>query len=200
MKRFLTVIFIGALLISTAQGQFAIGVKGGLTMSKINLDMPDELSADIHYGGHAGVFFKFGKGILSFQPEVMFIQKGVQINHKENSDYAKATLNYIDVPLLLRGTLGIKLVEVYINLGPYAGYMISNKGKLSIENDPDKKDFSLQVDNDIDAGIIFGAGIKVLVIVFEIRYGLGLVNVSTDTDTYQDSKNNYLNFTLGVQF
>ena len=121
MRKFITAVSLSFLLFSIGHAQFAIGVKGGLTMARMNLDLQYNLSADYNFGGHAAVFAKIGKGLLSFQPEVMFIQKGTTVNNQQNSDYAKGVFNYIDVPLLARATIGIKLVEIYFNIGGYGG-------------------------------------------------------------------------------
>ena len=200
MKKLLLFVTAVVLVFTVAQAQFDFGVKGGLTMARINLDLQANISADFQYGAHGAVFFNIGKGLLSFQPEVMFIQKGVHVNDMQNDDYAQYTLNYIDVPMLARATIGLGLVDIYFNFGGYGGYLLSSKQKISIKEDINGHGYEVTELNEWDAGIIIGAGVKVLSLIFELRCGQGLVNVSNNTERYQDSKNTYLNITLGVQF
>lgn len=200
MKKFFLFVTIIVLAVTIAQAQFDFGVKGGLTIARINLDLQDNISADANYGAHGAVFFNIGKGLLSFQPELMFIQKGVHVNDMQSNDFAEYTLNYVDVPMLARATIGLGLVNIYFNFGGYGGYLLSSKQKVSIAVQTNGHSYEVTELNEWDAGFILGAGVKVLSLIFELRYGQGLINVSNNTETYQDSKNTYLNISLGVQF
>jgi len=207
MKKALFFIMVAAIGLMSAQAQISAGIKGGLTMANMNLDEPENTSADFALGGHAAVFLKTGKGLFGFQPEVMFIQKGTRLNSTNDAAYSQLTMNYIDVPLLARISIGINVVQVYLNIGPYGGYWIGGKTK-DYTYDPvqakwitDKDDYEFDDDHDIryDAGIVAGAGVRVLMLMFEVRYGHGFINVfdyDNDDSKYQ---NRYLNFTLGLQ-
>jgi len=208
MKKGILLIIIGALFMTTAQAQFSIGAKGGLTLANLSGLDGDGSTADLALGWNATVFFKFGKGLFSFQPEVMFIQKGTRLNSSSDATYSQLSMNYIDVPLLLRTTIGIKIVEIYINLGPYAGYWIGGKTKNYFYDDSqsqwitDKEDYDFDDDHDVryDVGIVAGVGVKVLMIIFEVRYGHGFIDVF-DSEHNTDTQNNrYINLSLGVQF
>ena len=201
MKKFPLFIAIIIFSINFAHAQFGWGVKGGLTAAKINLDLQKNLSGDAIYGAHGGVFFKFGEGLVSFQPEVMFIQKGVHISDNQSDDYAEAKMNYLEVPLLARTSLGLKSVELYFHFGGYGSYMLSKKEAVKISEDQTGDSYDVNACNSFDGGVIIGAGVKVLSLVFEVRYGHGLSNVcGENSDTYQESKNQYVNLSLGVQF
>ena len=200
MKKILLFFAVIIFSITFTQGQFGWGVKGGLTAAKINLDLQDNLSGDHIFGAHGGVFFKFGEGIVSFQPEVMFIQKGVHVSDNQSDDYAETKMNYLEVPLLARTSLDLKAVEIYFHFGGYTAYMLSKKESIKLSDDPDGDSYDVKDCNNFDGGVIIGGGIKVLSLVFEVRYGHGLANVCKDTDTYQESKNQYVNLSLGVQF
>lgn len=186
--------------VSFIHAQFGWGVKGGLTAAKINLDLQSNLSGDFIYGAHGGAFLKIGDGTVSFQPEVMFIQKGVHVSDMQSEDYAETKLNYLEVPLLARTSIGLKAVEIYFHFGGYGSYMLSKKETFKISDDLEGKTYEVKDCNDFDGGVIVGAGVKILSLVFEVRYGAGLVNVCQDSDTYQESKNQYVNVSLGVQF
>jgi hypothetical protein len=196
--------------LSFTQAQVSVGFKGGLTMANLSVDENnyEDASADYSIGGHAAIFLRTGKGLFSFQPEVMWIQKGTRINANSNAAYSQFTMNYIDVPLLLRATIGIKIVEVYFNLGPYGGYWISGKTKDYYYDDSQakwitKKDtYEFDEDDDVrfDAGIVGGVGVKVLMLLFEVRYGHGFIDVFDSEYSNESETNSYFNFTLGIQF
>ena len=196
------ILLVSAILLSffVTHAQFGWGVKGGLTMARINLDLQNNLSSDVHYGAHGGVFCMIGKGLLSFQPEVMFIQKGVHVNDSKSDDYAQATLNYMNIPLLARASIGLKAVELYFHFGGYGAYLLSSKRKISTSEDLNGHSYEVDDFNDYDAGVIIGGGLKVLSLIVELRYGHGLINVSNNTDRYGESKNSHVNVSLGMQF
>lgn len=206
MKKILLLLLLFAAFSYSAQSQLSVGVKGGLTIASMSFDDNEFGTFDMALGGHAGVFLRSGKGLFSFQPEVMWIQKGTRFNAKSNAAYSQLTMNYIDVPLLLRATIGIKIVEVYINLGPYGGYWISGKNKNYFYDDTQSKwvteketyDFDDDTDVRFDAGLVGGVGVKVLMIIFEVRYGQGFIDVFDNEDN-NNEWNSYFNISLGVQ-
>jgi hypothetical protein len=193
--------------LSFAQAQVSVGFKGGLTMANLSTEDFEAATADYSFGGHAAIFLRTGKGLFSFQPEVMWIQKGTRINATSDATYRQFTMNYIDVPLLLRATIGIKIVEVYLNLGPYGGYWINGKTKDYYYDDTqskwitDKDTYEFDEDHDVrfDAGIVGGVGVKVLMLLFEVRYGHGFIDVFDYENSNENDTHNYFNFTLGIQ-
>ncbi|RLD36595.1 MAG: hypothetical protein DRJ15_13025 [Bacteroidetes bacterium] len=207
MKKILSLIFVCALFVSTTQAQLSVGFKGGLTMANLSFDADNHYSADYALGWHGAVFLKTGKGLFTFQPEVMFIQKGTRINSTTDATFSQLTMNYIDVPLLLRATIGIKVVEIYFNLGPYGGYWLGGKLKDYFYDDSqsqwvtNKETYDFDDDHDVryDVGIVGGVGVKVLMIIFEVRYGHGFIDVFDYADDSNKETNRYFNFTLGVQ-
>ncbi|MEE4257225.1 MAG: porin family protein [Bacteroidales bacterium] len=207
MKKVLLPVVLLLLFSFTSFSQVSVGFKGGLTMANLSFDDLHHASADYAFGWHGAVFLKSGSGLFSFQPEVMFIQKGTRINSTQDATYSQLTMNYIDVPLLLRATIGIKIVEVYFNLGPYGGYWIGGKYKNYFYDDQqmkwvtDKDTYEFDDDHDVryDAGIVGGVGVKVLMLLFEVRYGHGFIDVFDSEQSSDKETNRYFNFTLGIQ-
>ena len=207
MKRILALLFVSVLIMGTTHAQISVGVKGGLTISNLSYDVGNWASADYAFGGHAAVFLRTGKGLFSFQPEFMFIQKGSRINSTSDATYSQLSMNYFDLPLLLRITIGIKVVEVYFNLGPYGGYWFSGKTKNYYYDDSqgvwitNKDNYEFDDDHDVrfDAGLVGGVGVKVLMILLELRYGQGFIDVFDYKDNNNKELNRYFNVTLGVQ-
>lgn len=206
MKRVLILIVFSAFLIGSASAQFAFGVKGGLTVSDNNIDViPDTVHESI-FGYNAGVFFKIGEGLFSFQPEIMFVRKGTKINDKSSDYYQQYNMNYIDVPLLLRIGVNLKIAELYFNMGPYAGYNFSTKVKnqtydeaqgIWVKNEYDYE-FNEHFIEKWDAGVVMGVGARLLMLMFEVRYNQGVLHLG---HPYYDSSNNkYVSVSLGVQF
>ena len=208
MKRIIFLFIIGAFFATTANAQFGFGVKGGVTVSSMNIDVFPDTATDFTYGYNAGIFFRFGSSLFAFQPEIMFVSRGAQLNDKSSDWYQQFNMNYIDVPLLLRIGVDLKVVELYFNLGPYVGYMMSAKVKDRTFNEETnqwvKNDYSYDFNNSAiesrwDGGVVMGVGARILMVIFEVRYNTGLVNVG-DNSVYNSSKHKYLNVSLGVQF
>lgn len=205
MKKVIVLIFICSLFMTAAHAQKKFGIKGGLTMANLTFETDNHASADFALGGHAAVFMKTGKGLFGFQPEVMWIQKGTRINSTENASYAQLSMNYIDVPLLLRISINLKVVELYFNLGAYGGYWLSGKSKEHYYDATqskwvtDKETYEFDSDHDVryDAGAIGGVGVRALFIMFEVRYGHGFIDVFDSEYSTDKQTNSYLNFSLG---
>ena len=198
---------LSAFFYTGAQAQFSFGVKGGLTVSDMNIDVIPDTAMDPIFGYNAGVFFKIGDGLFSFQPEVMFVRKGTMFNDKESDWYTQYNMNYIDVPLLARIGINLKVAELYFNLGPYVGYFVSAKVNENTYDEATNQwvtdTYTYEFDKNItgrwDAGIVMGVGVRLLMVIFEVRYNTGLINIANE-DLYNSSKHKYLSLSLGVQF
>ena len=70
MKRIFFILLLSVFFFTGVQAQFSFGVKGGLTVSDMNLDVFPDTVMDPIFGYNAGVFFKIGDGLFSFQPEI----------------------------------------------------------------------------------------------------------------------------------
>jgi len=153
---------------------------------------------------------------VSFQPELLFHQKGYSIDESEGSaSYTeKNTLNYIELPVLLK----LKFSDLYLNVGPSIGFGIGGKyeyeysepgfsdngsGKIKFGEEPSNySGDDSYVDNAMDFGLQFGIGYKIAgKVLIDVRYGLGLSNLM-DKDTANGiddnkSQNRSFQFTLG---
>lgn len=208
MKKIIVLIFVCALFTTAAQAQMKVGFKGGLTLANLSFESSNHYSVDYRIGGHGAVYLKTGKGLLSFQPEVMFIQKGFRINSTEDATFSQLSMNYIDVPLLLRVSINLKVVELYFNVGGYGGYWLGGKSKDYFYDDAQAKwvtetdSYEFDSDHDVrfDAGLVGGVGVRVLMFMFEVRYGQGFIDVKDYADDSNKETNRYFNFSLGLQF
>jgi len=127
-----------------------IGIKGGAGQSTVQLvksSLPElNLTYLVRPGNNfnAGIFmemplYKF----ISFQPELIYSQRasyiymesnmkgtyhGIdgEVHAKTNIDF---TINYIEIPMMIKMTKNFKKVHFFVNCGPYAALNIQGKGK-----------------------------------------------------------------------
>lgn len=191
MKKFiiivLTTFLITSFLTEIKAQDTIFGLKGGVTYYKGTFDVGGfEDTTDPSIGFTGGLFAEFPvSDFLSIQPEVLYIQK----NAEESDDFfgetetSKTKLTFVDVPLLLK--LKIPLdgnVGPFIVAGPYAGYLIDAVDEINGESE-DISDFL----NNINYGVLFGAGAQIGAFSIEARYDLGLANLY-DTDAFDDNE------------
>src|SRR3982750_2148680 len=95
-------VFVGALLCSTgafAQGEFALGIKGGLNFANVNTSSAGA-TYDARTGYNAGAFMllKFGK--IGVQPEVLFSQQGTKVKYYGGS--FDQNFSYVNIPVIVK--------------------------------------------------------------------------------------------------
>ena len=195
--------FVFAITAFAANAQLTVIPKIGFSTANI-VSSPTPNSAVTTTGIQLGLACDMRvTDIFSIQPELLFIQKGKK--NKTSSVIGSAssthTLNYLEIPLLAKLKFGNDNVKFYVAAGPSLGVLVSadyksvsgnsiNRGSLDIgwsENDYYKP-------TDIDAQ--FGAGLMLGNFVFDVRYGLGLSNISPGANDYSE-KNRALGITIG---
>jgi hypothetical protein len=97
-------------------------------------------------------------------------------------------LNYLEVPILARANFG----KFYATTGTYVGFGVGGKykgtdtfmgltqeheGNVKFGPEPDNYAGSNQYINAVDFGVQFGAGVKVSVVIIDLRFGLGLTDI-----------------------
>jgi len=118
--------------------QPSMGPKVGVSFSTF---LPFNFDVQPHNNVHLpfGVAFNFKAGkVFSFQPELLYIQKGFDFkNYHVNEKY---NLNYIEIPAILKFTFSVqKKINGSFEIGPYFAYLssisymysdsLANKGK-----------------------------------------------------------------------
>jgi hypothetical protein len=200
MKKFLivslAVLFTAALLPQTASA--AVGVKGGYGLSKLSFtggDVPPLVNLKTPVGG---IFFGFGMGPFSIQPEVLYVRIGARM--EEGEYWLEERYDCIQVPLLLKVNVMPGPVSPMIYGGPYGAYRLTAKEVDSDGYSEDFKDDSVT----FDYGIVFGGGIDfnlaAIKLTAEARYNLGLANLAKDPDPGFSVKNRTLMFLVGIGF
>lgn len=188
-------------LLATLTFSQTIIPKAGATLSTWGGD--DVSGAKAKVGLMLGVGFNFplGTGPVSLQPELNFVQKGWR--SEEGTATAKTTLNYIEIPILLKASFG-DVTKFYLNAGPSIAFGLGGKIKVKDRSDEETIDVkfgdgngntpAFYIEKSTDIGLQFGAGLLISEkVMLDFRYGLGLTNLYEDVKV----KNNVIQFTIG---
>lgn len=178
IKHLLTIAFCSAVMFS-ANAQY-LGVKGGLTLSNLNIDEVDD--RNMRTGYHFGAYLNLPLGDrLAFQPEVNYTTKGATAEYDilvfqgENS----FNMGYIDVPLMGVFRLGD---QAEIHLGPYIGFLssasISTEGDFGEGQEPlDRESFK-----SMDYGLAAGLALNFNALQLGARYHYGMQQIADSDD------------------
>jgi len=167
------------------------GVRGGLSLYTIETEASlgafgsaSETSGS-KLGFAAGLFVEVPlTNIFSFQPELLFVQKGGSDDtdpfddddfFDDNGD-GSLTFNYIDIPLLARANIPLDGdVTPYAVAGPSIGFLLSASASNGDDEDIDEFFKSTNI------GFVLGAGVEFGNIVVDLRYDFGLTNIFDDS-------------------
>ena len=204
--------FALALLIPAAAGAVGIekGVKAGVNLANFHGEFADIADPKMKAGFAGGPFVAFGFAPdLAIQIEALLSMKGAKLTSEETDRAGHplgefdtfVNLTYLEVPVLLRGTLlRTAPVQPMYYLGPTIG--ISLGGKVRSDA-PGRLEYDLEDLNALDLGIALGAGVgfdlggkKVLT---EIRYTTGFTDIY-DLEGNFDSINHVFSLTAGLVF
>ncbi|HLO45488.1 MAG TPA: porin family protein [Leadbetterella sp.] len=171
------------LVIQNSYGQFHLGIKGGVNVSKIYTDEGSfkanfNESLDTKTGYAFGAYARLGKK-LYLQPEVMFATKGGKVEYIPSGGGNPVSVNIktnnLDIPVLV----GYKLFNrLRVNAGPVASIKLNEDGKFldelrKVSSNPDeafeKATFGYQA----------GIGIKVLGFDIDLRKDGSLSDISS---------------------
>ncbi len=123
-------ILAGAVLLSLgAQAQIAILPKAGVTLSSVSYgDESNDQRAKVGFVGGAGLEIGIVENFFSVQPELLFIRKGER--YRSGGAETKATLNYLELPVLAKLSFGSEAVKGYLNAGPSLAMGLTGKHKV----------------------------------------------------------------------
>jgi hypothetical protein len=178
------------------------GVKGGVSLATIP-NFADVLaeeagaSADYRVGAVIGGFLAFPLArAFSLQPEVLFTQRGLEGDIPAIAESFKLKLSYIDVPVLVRiGPASGR--GFHVLAGPSFNFNVG--AQLIIGGTfNDEQDFKDEVE-DVDVGLVVGAGYYGPYLIVEGRYEEGLTNTSTLSDD-ENYRNRGFIALVGIRF
>ena len=226
MRRLLLIMIVALVGALSAEAQreyspdFAMGVKGGMTMSRMSFSPGVEQS--FLNGMMFGVTARYTEenhfGLIG---EINIEQRGWKENFEEKNPLFsyERRLTYIQVPLLTHIYFGSRKARFFFNLGPEFGYMLSDKIKADFDYHniaaiPDfprgyrtNEQLSMEVSSRFDYGISAGLGCELIVkkrhsLMLEGRYYYGLGNIfpSSKRDYFSASRGMSIEITLGYMF
>ncbi|SMO39828.1 porin family protein [Solitalea koreensis] len=187
-------LFVGG--VASAQ-KLEFGIKGGVNFtSASDIKFSDNLSTSFKNtsgnvtGWHLGVYSEIGVSILTFQPELLFAEKGFKSDQENGTVTVK--YNYLDIPILVKFN-PIPLVSIFS--GPQVSIKLSDK--ISGPSDITSQ-INLNNLKDGDWGIVAGAGVKLSKLQIQGRYIWGLNDVTKEGASV-DFKNQMFQISLGYK-
>ncbi len=180
-----------------------VGVKLGLNYSNVWDSEGEEFNADGKIGLVGGGFMSIPiLDVFSFQPELLFSQKGFKATGKlfgSNYDVTRTT-NYLSIPLLV----GFSPAEsITILAGPQYSYLMkqTNEFKNAVTTIEQEKEFDNDNIRDNTFSFLIGADVKLTQLVLSTRLGWDLMNNNGDgTSTTPRYKNTWWQLTVGYRF
>lgn len=112
-----------------AHAQF--GIKAGVNEAVLQGRVGEDATYKTYF--HAGIFYEAKLvGPLSIQPELLYSLQGSQLKGATTVTNYTTQLNYIQVPILLKATLG----PVFVEAGPQFGYLVqaNETGTVQVRN------------------------------------------------------------------
>lgn len=210
MKKVLLSLGAALFLAAGAQAQVSYGLKAGVNLGKYsNLDNAKN-NTSFYVTGFADLPVA---SQFSIQPGISLQGKGVKgtssIGEVANIESTTNVMS-IEIPVnavyyIPTGASG----SVFLGAGPYAGYNISGKTKLTgnLGSYTGDKEWDLDFSGDdkdmkaFDAGVNFLAGYKLSNgFLINAGYNLGLTNLSPSNNADNKFSNRVLSFGVGFQF
>jgi hypothetical protein len=192
MTRFNKTILLATALLTLAAAS-AEAVSGRIEDKglKLGLNSADMKGAQVEpgltpqTGFAAGAFLTLRlTGILSVQPEIIYTQKGAELESGPNP--YEYHYSYVEVPVLWKLTIAGQGASFRPNIyaGPFVGFKVS--AKIDTYLDPRQEESveeNLPSARGIDAGYIVGVGADMIMgpgrVLLEIRYGRSLLSAVT---------------------
>lgn len=191
IRRFLAASLLAILLIVPAAsraGTLELGLKVGANYSNFTGDFHDFADTKFRTGFVGGGILAFAfSPALAVQTEGLFTVKGADLGNVQEMDQngvptgrtfsATVDLRYIEVPVLLRGTLLPGPVSPYLYVGPTFGFNLDGRFNTDLPGlSQDLKDIK-----PVDYGVAAGGGVRLQVagmhLLGDLRYTRGLADV-----------------------
>lgn len=211
-RRRIAVMALAALLLPCGARAMGIekGIKAGVNLASFRGEFADIADAGIRTGFVGGGFVAFGFAPdLAVQVEALFSQKGAKFVSEATDEEGNplgefdtfVKLNYLEVPVLLRGTLlrGSPVQPMYF-IGPTAGISLGGTVETDLAG---VRDQDLDDLKGLDLGIALGAGAGFELggrkVTAEFRYTSGFTDIY-DIAGNAESINSVFSFMAGIAF
>lgn len=187
-----------------AQG-LKLGLKGGFNGSTFS--GTDSDGSEYKAGFAAGGLINYGfTDHLSVQGELLYSQKGASqdFDVAGTTNTAKITLGYIDVPILLKYTLGDDGKGLFFEVGPQGSFIINRR---SFVEDSSGKEIDGSSENSTDGfnktiiGYVGGIGYQITSgLGLGVRYAGDLSQIYKDADGAANLHNSVFQFQVHYLF
>ena len=191
---------IGLLALSVmtfGQAQFAFGLKGGLNLSKLDINQGAS-NIDNRTGFHGGAFALIKVTKIGIQPEVLFSKQGS--NFTEDTKNYEANFDYINVPIMLKLYLAAGL---NLQVGPQFGFLTTSELVTTAGSVKTTQDAKSLFNKKSDVAVAFGAGWDLpFGLTLDARYNIGLSDVEfkpSSTASPINFKNKVIQISLGYK-
>jgi hypothetical protein len=180
-----------------SQVQFALGLKGGLNLSKFSIHESAAQNVDNRTGYHAGAFALIKITSFAIQPEVLFSKQGTKFTY--NSTNYEANFDYIAVPVMFKFYLPLGL---NLQAGPQFAFTSTKDLKAAVSGQS-AQDVKANFQKKKDTSIALGAGWDLpFHLTIDARYVIGLSDMKfqpkpTDPVTF---KNKFIMVSVGYKF
>ncbi|MCW9705437.1 porin family protein [Fodinibius salsisoli] len=171
-----------------AQTSPEFGIRGGINFASFSNSKQEVDSRRVGLLAGAYAVVPISGTSFSIQPEVLYTQKGAEINDVE------IKFSYIEIPVLARIDFATERnLTPHLYLGPYAGINVNAE-----ENPPAQGDIPLAEEraNDFVYGLTVGGGIDMNSINIGLRYSYGLEEVFK----IEGARNTAISIVAGYQF
>lgn len=191
------IVLAGISMTGWSQVQFALGLKGGLNLSKFD---PNAGTANVENrtGFHGGAFALVKVTKIGIQPEVLFSRQGS--NFTFNSQNYEGNFDYINVPVMIKLYLAAGL---NLQAGPQFGFLTIADLKNTTNSTQSVDDAKSLFSDKSDIGLAFGAGWDLpFGLTVDARYNLGFTDVvfkPTTTSSPIEFKNKVIQISLGYK-
>lgn len=196
-KIFLVLILSAISFAGFSQAQFAIGLKGGLNLSKFSIHESAAQNVANRTGYHGGAFALIKIASFGIQPEVLFSKQGTNFTY--NSTNYKANFDYINVPVMIKFYLPLGL---NLQAGPQFGFLTVDDLKAAVSGQS-PQDVAANFKKKKDTSLAFGAGWDLpFHLTIDARYVVGLSDMQFQASATQpvSFKNKVVQISVGYKF
>lgn len=171
---------------------FDLGIKGGISFARVNwIDMGEEDPSKFLAQPVFGAFVAINLNkVFTLQPEVYLQTRGGKWTEDIDGTITEwiEKWRFVHIPLLAKVHLmqGGKIIPI-VFAGPAVNFNLSAKGKIFVDGVLDDEYEFKDFVKGTTFSVVFGGGAEMmlekLMLIFDIRYDLGLTNPITFVDT-----------------
>lgn len=202
----------GIASVKAQTNRYDLGIEGGPNLCTFKDQAGFDPGLKVFFSG--GAFFQYNSPkIFSFRTGLYYQKKGFQQEIKYVSTSGKvysstnisSEYHYLTLPLLARATFG-KKVKFFLNAGPYASYLITQKYTSKFAYMPVAAENNKEYNGikDWDFGAVTGVGIafpvKSLLISLEVRNYYGFLNTRIPNSTKEKHFTNTTDLNIGIAY